>query len=268
MKLCWMTDVHLNFLKEQPRFEFYQQVRELNADAALLTGDIAEAPSVCNILTEFTEHTGLPTYFVLGNHDFYFGNVADVRSRVTQLVQKNDALTWLSLGDVVKLKDDTILIGQDTWADGRNGDYWHSPIVLNDSRLITDLKQRALMSKRSLLEIMQELADCDAQKIKNTLIEAIAHKPKTIYVACHVPPFSEACFFEGKQSNDDWTPFFSSQATGKVLTELTAKHPEVDFTVLCGHTHEARTFHHSQNMTIKVGQAEYYHPQVEDLLAI
>lgn len=50
MKIAWLTDIHLNFLKVEARKKFYQQVIKTGADRILITGDIAEAKDVCEIL--------------------------------------------------------------------------------------------------------------------------------------------------------------------------------------------------------------------------
>ena len=54
MNIAWLTDIHLNFLKVEARKKFYQHVIETDVDRILITGDIAEAKDVCEILTEFS----------------------------------------------------------------------------------------------------------------------------------------------------------------------------------------------------------------------
>ena len=45
MKLAWATDIHLDHAKNTVQHRFYQSVKE-QADALVLTGDIAESPSI------------------------------------------------------------------------------------------------------------------------------------------------------------------------------------------------------------------------------
>ena len=68
--LIWLTDVHLNFVEECQRDQFYDSVRSAGCDGVLLTGDIAEAPSIERTLIELEIELDLPIYFVLGNHDY------------------------------------------------------------------------------------------------------------------------------------------------------------------------------------------------------
>ena len=61
-KIAWLTDIHLNFLNIQIREKFYQKIDQTECDAILITGDIAEAPNVCEILNEFNNHTKKKMY--------------------------------------------------------------------------------------------------------------------------------------------------------------------------------------------------------------
>ena len=58
-----------------------------------------------------------------------------------------------------------------------------------------------------------------------------------IMVLTHVPPFREACWHEGRISDDNWLPHFTCKAVGDVLIEAMAANPDHRMTVLCGHTH-------------------------------
>jgi len=44
MKLAWLTDIHLNFLKKDRRKQFFDSIINSYCDAVLISGDIAEAP--------------------------------------------------------------------------------------------------------------------------------------------------------------------------------------------------------------------------------
>ena len=55
MKLAWLTDVHLNFLDANERKNFYQEIINTRCHGVLASGDIAEAPSIKDILQELAE---------------------------------------------------------------------------------------------------------------------------------------------------------------------------------------------------------------------
>jgi predicted MPP superfamily phosphohydrolase len=265
-KLAWLTDTHLNFLDSEDRSLFYQEIVNSNCDAVLISGDIAEAPSIVNILREMEAQIQKNIYFVLGNHDYYRGNVDSVRETMTALTNKHEHLFWLPAAGLQKLNADTILLGQDGWADGRLGDYQNSRVVLNDSRLIMDLFQANTLGKYKLLEKMQQLADDDAKLLQWNLTEATQLNPKKIIVVTHVPPFKEACQYNGMISDDYWLPFFSSKATGDILTECAVNHPSIEFLVLCGHTHGKADFSPLNNLIVKTGHAEYGEPEIQECI--
>lgn len=268
MKLIWLTDVHLNFLSLEARQDYYHSISSIGADLIIISGDIAEAPSVCELLTEMAGEINKPIYFVLGNHDYYFGKIALVQKEVIQLTTAQPLLHWLSIMEPVLLKEGVFLLGQDGWADGRYGDYNRSTVALNDSRLIADLFQEKCLAKDKLLAKMQELADDDSEKLKHQMLEAIHLKARRIVVVTHVPPFKENCLHEGKISNDSFLPYFASLATGDALLSIATEYPQVEFMVFCGHTHSTSQYRPLENLTVKSGQAEYYTPTIQELIVL
>lgn len=54
---------------------------------------------------------------------------------------------------------------------------------------------------------------------REILPTALAWFPNLLLVT-HVPPFKEACWHEGRISDDDFLPHFTSQAVGDVLLGL------------------------------------------------
>ncbi|MFC3909149.1 metallophosphoesterase [Legionella dresdenensis] len=103
MKLAWLTDVHLNFLDADERKKFYQEIINTKCDGVLISGDIAEAPSIKNILTAFATLIKKPIYYILGNHDFYRGQIDAVRNEMTALTEYNEYLFWLPASKVMQL---------------------------------------------------------------------------------------------------------------------------------------------------------------------
>jgi len=152
MKLAWLTDIHLNFIDDVVCQKFYQEIIDTACDGVLISGDIAEAPSLVDILNEMANYVNKPIYFILGNHDYYKGQINEVRDAMTRLTKENNKLFWLPASKMQNLDNDTFLIGQDGWADGRLGDYQNSRVVLNDSRMIADLFQEKIIGKYQLLD--------------------------------------------------------------------------------------------------------------------
>lgn len=269
MKLIWLTDIHLNFLKLECRVDFYQKIIAAFGDKIIISGDIAEAPSVSEILKEMAKIIQKPLYFVLGNHDYYHGQVDLLRQEMRDLTKNEVLLYWLPTSGVHDLGNQTILLGEDCWADGRYGDYTNSHVALNDSRMIIDLFQSNILGKYQLLKKMQQLADQDAQQLKIKLSDAISnHYPKKVIILIHVPPFKEACLYEGKISNADFLPFFSSKITGDILMQIAKANKEIEFLVLCGHTHSKAYWQPCENLIVKVGAAEYMKPAIQEIITL
>jgi len=268
MNLAWLTDIHLNFLDDDARREFYQKIGETNCDAVLISGDIAEASSVSGILKEMAAQIKVPIYFILGNHDYYRGKVKDVRESMSELTKSEKLLHWLPASGIQALDGNTILLGQDGWADGRLGDYQNSRVALNDSRMIADLFQEKIIGRFQLLEKMQQLADADAMKLQADLIQAVTQEPKKVIVLTHVPPFKEACMYNGKISGEDWLPYFSSKVVGDVLIKIAEENPVIEFLVLCGHTHGEAKYQPIINLIVEAGRAEYYLPAIQKIISV
>lgn len=266
MKLAWLTDIHLNFINLAARQKFYQEIIDTECDGVLLSGDIAEAPSIKDILQELSEFIEKPVYFVLGNHDYYRGQVNEVRSQMTELNQSNQYLFWLPASSPQGLDEDTILVGHDGWADGRLGNYYESKVVLNDSRMITDLFQEKILGRSQLLAKMQQLADLDASQLQIQLIQAVKDHPRTIIVLTHIPPFKEVCLHAGQISNDDWLPYFASGATGEVLRDIYMNNPDINFLVFCGHTHDKAEYSLLPNLLVEAGHAVYKQPEIQKII--
>jgi 3',5'-cyclic AMP phosphodiesterase CpdA len=225
MRLAWATDIHLNFLTGMDRRRFLEPVRG-QADALVVTGDIAESNSLGEILRQMMAVLDMPIYFVLGNHDFYRGSVVGTRSALAEMISGSEHLVYLSQTDVVELAPSTALVGHDGWADARLGDFDGSEVILNDFLLIDELRHwrdQYTLDKPSLRQALQALGDGAAAHLKGVL-PAAAEKYPHVIVASHVPPFREATWYQGRPSADDYLPFFSCKAVGDVLLEAAQAH--------------------------------------------
>ena len=156
MKAAWLTDIHLNFLKYNQCEDFLKRLSEETVDCLLISGDIGEAGSIISFLQRIELTVERPVYFVMGNHDFYGGSIKTVRSNVSDFIKTSEKLVWLNEVKYVGLTEEAALIGHDSWADGRLGDFHRSTVELNDFRLIKELK---LWDRAERIKAMQKLAD-------------------------------------------------------------------------------------------------------------
>lgn len=263
-RLAWITDIHLNFVQPSRVESFLQSLSETAVDAVLLSGDIGEANDVVLHLANLTNRLDCPIYFVLGNHDFYRGTMAGVRQKVRALCSACPTLVWLPDAGVVPLSDRSALVGHDGWGDGRLGDYYGSPVVLNDWRFIGDFID---LDAAQRLRRLKALGDEAAASLAILLPSAL-QQFSNIVVLTHVPPFREACWHEGRISNDYWLPHFTCKALGDVLAKAMAAHPDRQMTVLCGHTHGAGEAWILPNLRVLTGGAVYGQPVIQQVLEV
>lgn len=261
-KLAWVTDIHLNFLRKEEIKGFCQEILRFTPEALLITGDISETPHLEKHLNLLAENLQIPIYFVLGNHDFYFGEVAQVRQDMTKLTNNSQLLKWVPALGIVPLTKTTCLVGHDGWGDGRFGNYENTPVFLNDFLLISDL---VVSDSRKLTKKLNQLGDESAKFLADILPKALLEYKKIILIT-HVPPFKEASWHRGGVSNDDYLPFFSCKAVGEVLYEVMSKHTEKEMLVLCGHTHGVGEVQILPNLLVKTGGAIYGRPELQDII--
>lgn len=266
MKLAWLTDIHLNFLRPTALEAFLASLTDTEADAFLLGGDIGEAHNVAGFLSRIGAGGQRPVYFVLGNHDFYRGTIAGVRGKLRQLCTALPSLRYLPYAGFVPLTADTCLVGHDGWGDGRLGDYHGADVMLNDFGLIGEFGGFH-EPKPERLAKLHALGDEAAEHFRAVLPNALA-RFRHVVVLTHVPPFREACWHEGKVSDDNWLPFFTCRAVGDVLREAMQAAPDRKMTVLCGHTHGSGEADILPNLRVLTGGAVYGNPHVQRVIEV
>lgn len=257
MRLAWATDVHLNFVSRQQLVAFAKALVADEPDAVLLSGDIAEAPTLREHLLAVEAVVERPVYFVLGNHDFYGGSIAQVRAVARELTATSRWLRWLPEVGAVHLPGGVVLLGHDGWADARAGNFERSPVLLNDYVLIEELRA---LDRAELRRRLTALGDEAAAYFARMLPQALATS-KRVVAAIHVPPFRAACWHEGAISNDDWLPHFTCVAAGVAMAAVMAAHPEAELLVLCGHTHGSGVARIAPNLKVLTGGAKYGAPE-------
>ena len=240
MKLAWLSDIHLNYLGQDARVDFARAVAKSKADAIVMGGDLGEADSFGSLLQEFTGIVAKPTYFVLGNHDYYGAFIDDVRRSAMQLSRESELLTWLPAAGVVALTEKIALIGHGGWADTRYGNYQISPLILNDYFMISDFNpltshpgrdtgsaaawQLTHRDRSRWQQVMVQQADNAAELVDRLLQTAISEFDGVVFLT-HVPPFREACLHNGEVADDIGLPHFSSKVMGDTLKRCMDEHP-------------------------------------------
>ena len=268
MKICWITDPHVNFLRGN--WSWWEEVCKGDYDAFVLTGDLSDAKHLPEALKHFERGSAYrPVYFVLGNHDYYGSSIAEVRRKVWEHCDGNPILHYLGSGGAWLLGSKLAIAGVDGWYDGRNGHGMRSNVFLNDFRLIDELRAGLKKGAEGLYKVMQAISDEEASKLRRQIHAALGLRPEQLLLAMHVPPFAGAAWHEGKVSDGNYLPYFSSRVLGDAILEETRIFREElggKVTVLCGHSHSPGVIHPAENLVVRTGGAEYYRPAIADVL--
>ena len=262
--VAWLTDLHLNFLTSPQIDAFYETVSAREPDVVLVGGDIGDASTFVSSLGALETKLQLPIYFVLGNHDFYGSSIADGRRTAAQLAERSRWLSWLPDAGVVELAPGTGLVGHGAWADGRLGKAAQSLVMLNDYVWIQDFVALNLQERFAKLN---ELGDEAARYFESVLPRAL-ERYEHVIVLTHVPPFKDACWHQGKISDEDWLPHFCCSVVGDVLIALMREHSARRLSVLCGHTHGVGEAEILPNLTVRTGGAVYRKPSVQAVFEV
>jgi Icc-related predicted phosphoesterase len=263
-KIVWMTDIHLEMVDDDQFQQLMDEVQNANPTCLLLGGDIAVSGSISRWLLRIASSQELPVYFVLGNHDYYYGSIGNVRQQVQELCEFSNRLFWLPQAGPVQLTERTALIGHGGWGDGRYGDFMASTVRLNDYLLIQELSG---IPQQERLSRLNGLGDEAAESLRKQLQNALEHN-EHVYALMHVPPYQRAALHEGQPSDDNFAPHFSCKAVGDMFLEEMAAQPNKQLTVLCGHTHGGGETQIADNITVHTGPATYREPAVAKVIEL
>jgi 3',5'-cyclic AMP phosphodiesterase CpdA len=265
MDLLWITDPHLNFLSRRAQQRF-GRVLSRYGDALLVTGDIAESPTLVRSLRDLGGSYGKPVYFVLGNHDFWGGTFEVGRALARSVSGKR--LHWLTEAGVVPLTSDTCLVGHDGFYDGRNGrplnECGNPTFIMRDWAEIGELKGLHIAALLDTLRTLGEQAAAEAELV----LEKALTRYRTVLFATHYPPYREASWHLGQQGDPEAVPWFTCRAMGDMLLRVSGNHPDRKIAVFCGHTHSPGKFVAADNLQIFTGISDYGRPQVSGLFTL
>ena len=255
MKIVWTSDVHFDHASDEAVTQFLDRVSAENPDILLIGGDIAEAPTISAAMAKVAA-TNITTYFVLGNHDFYRGSFEHVEAKADNGFG-HENLKHLTKHGPVCLKDGTFLCGAGGWGDGRSGVSLAKSVRVSDWFQIEDLFNNFVgFDFYKLSRAIESRGIEEAGRLKSQLLK-IPDYCKKIVILTHVPPFPEAAWYDGSQSDNRWLPSFVCVSTGHVIYEFALK-SYASITVYCGHTHGSGTIRPLENLTVITGCGSEY----------
>jgi predicted MPP superfamily phosphohydrolase len=263
-KIVWCTDPHFEFCTNTIIFKWIETIQKSGALGVILSGDITNSKNIEQILIGMHGSLEIPIYFVLGNHDCYGGSREEVQQKAENLCQYYPRLHFLDSEGVIELNPTSALVGHSGWADGKAGAGDRSRVSLNDFFHIRELAGLDIPKRN---QVLQQWANEAADHFREFLPKA-AQKYKNILVVTHVPPFVEACWHEGRPSDYEYLPHFSSPSIGVPIQEVAKANPDRNFVVLCGHTHGEGEAQILPNLRVYTGGAEYGIPAMNGIIRI
>ncbi|MEM9646797.1 MAG: metallophosphoesterase, partial [Planctomycetota bacterium] len=264
MQIAWITDPHLNHVPADRWDAWVRAIEATNVGEVLITGDISEGDDVLFELKRLSASFDGVIRFVLGNHDFYGGAIGAVRRAIVEEARQQERWQYLTDAGPVHWGEGCWLIGEDGWGDATIGDAESTPVLLQDFEAIEDFDGLQAEQRNQLL---RELGRDSAERLRCKLAD-LPKDVSEIIVATHVPPFREACLYQGCVANDEWAPFFVNGQLGDVLIRYVSSMPRVKVRVLCGHSHHAGAVQMRENLVVHAGAASYGHPDIQGILHV
>lgn len=264
LRVLWMTDLHLDAVKQERVNAFFQKLIEQNPDAILIGGDISNGVNFLVYLKRLTKLFQKSLYFVLGNHDFYYSSITKIRQMARLACDEWKETHYLTRCGVVELTPSTALIGHDGWADGRAGSFLDSTIILHDYLLIDELKNLTPTARQKMLN---QLGSEAADELRPVLLKALEQYERVLMLT-HAPPFRESCMHKGRVCDENWAPHFVCQSVGDMLKEVLGHFPTKQVLVLCGHSHHTANQRILPNLRVLTGHCELGDPSVQGVIGI
>jgi predicted phosphohydrolase len=267
-QILWASDTHLNFLRQQNgafRFVRYLAIENPDADCLIITGDITSGEVLENHLTQISQGFPKPIYFCLGNHDFYNASFKDIDALIPKLTKKFDNLFYLNEG--CHIHDGISVVGVNGWYDAYHGNT-KTHVEINDFTAIKEL-WAGLNYRDLMINLVRERAKKEADRLDELLSEEITtNNSDIVLIATHVPPYPEAAWHEGHNSDRDWLPWFSSASIGVVIDKYAENYQNKKFVVLTGHTHSPGIYERRDNLVVYTSGAIYRFPDVAGIIDI
>jgi len=276
---AWCTDLHLDHLGDNDAalIDFAQRLVANEPQGVMITGDISNANKLIYHLSVIERVVQRPVYYTLGNHDYYGSDIETVRKQMKEISNMSQYLKYMPTMQYLALTPVTALVGHDGWYDAMLGDAKGSRFMMSDWSMIRDFVQhsggrRGLQTglgfnRGAVIKQAQALAMEGVLHVQASIKSAVRYH-RSVIVLTHFPPFAEAHIYQGAVGNAEAMPWYTSKLMGNMLLDAAKVYPNVNFTVLCGHTHGAATFQAARNLICRVGAAEYGHPELQSLVEV
>lgn len=262
-KYFWLSDIHLNLLRPEELSSFFNKLVDTKVDGLFITGDISSGFEIINNLEQLAQTFTNSIFFTIGNHDTYRVYLSETKDMIANLQLKYSNLHYMTTEGVTILNQDVALIGDDGWYDGLWREPFTSWVFAWDWYWIKDF--RSLFSTKDKLELMRELANEATIRVRSKLDKAFENR-SLVYLLTHIPPWPAT--YRLKLFEKFWTPYNSSKLMATMLKDYMDNIPEKNLIVLSGHTHIRRREQITSNIELRVAEADFGSPVIQELIWI
>lgn len=258
-KALWLSDLHLEKTTLKTLPPILKKIKNTSSDIVIITGDISTAEYLSNHLIAIaTAAAPRPVYTVTGNHDYYSSSLADVDADVKETCSYTPNLHFLDGDEVIKLNNNTCLIGHRGWADARAG-YGLNTVIKHQDSPIKDFDD---LSHEQTLIKMRELGKESTKAIKQILPLALSQYEHVVAIT-HFPPYYQTVRFNGEVISPLHQPHYVNQSLGLLIWGIAKQFLHRNITVLAGHSHSGIHSEISSNISARVADAGPGRPAFE-----
>lgn len=265
MKICWLSDIHLNFVSEEAAKALFESVRVHDSQCVFVTGDISESPALSFHLDLMDQIVGKPVYFILGNHDFWYSTTQMIWENLPKLVNKMSFMKYMTAGTYMPLDTETCVIGHDGWYDARYGDAAGSKFGMRDWSIMGDYVN--CKNIHQVIEKSQEIAAHSVEHFRKNLVETVK-RYKKIVLLTHMPPFDDTHIYQGQIGEAHAQPWFTNRMLGELFYTAAKANPGIQFVVFAGHTHGRISKDILPNLLVHVAGVDYGAPVIQSITSI
>lgn len=238
----WATDLHLNYFSNDYINNFGKSLKKYNAKALIVSGDISLGNRFKNDIQVLSESIGIPIYYVLGNHDYWYSSISEI-NLISKELQSNNIYNLNY--NIVEINNSTALLGFDGWYDCN---YLIDPeYKMSDWHKIKDFKDK------DPIQYSIELSK-SFYYFKDVSLKAKEIGYVNQLIVTHVPPYKELII-------EKPFSFYCSSFSGEMLNSLELN----KIVCLSGHTHN-RSSYIKNNIKTYVGEACRGKPSVCGLI--
>lgn len=254
-KYLWFTDTHFNKASPLTFIKFIIHLIKEKPKGIFLTGDISNGILTYFYLKILAIFINCPTYFVLGNHDYFFSSIEKTHQRIRSVCQDYPNLIWLTEQEPIKINNEVALIGTEGWYDVNLGNPKYLKFTFD--WVLTE-NFRKLPNMLARIKAFRSLANKSCKIIEHKLKSALEQNYKTIYILTHYPPWKEAGRDPDSFFGKYHLAYDINMRLGQTIEKIMKEYPHKNVVVLCGHTHSDAWIHVSHNIECRVNANKYY----------